>query len=190
MARLRAAFSPETGRRVRRRRQPFAGKYRPETTSNYELGFKSTLSDRLRFNAAVFYIQIPGSTVSNRRVARPTNSFKSPQNIGPSHNYGGEFDVSARLTQELLFTTSFGVTKAVWGNVPYYDLDLNQPTNLIGRTAPYTPAYQGSVSLDWSHHLTEKLLFGARADSSSSDSSIGIPLIITNSRPTNSSIRA
>ena len=35
---------------------PFAGKYRPETTWNYELGFKSTFFDRLRFNAAVFYI--------------------------------------------------------------------------------------------------------------------------------------
>ena len=58
------------------------------------------------------------------------------------------------------------MTEAVWGNVPYYDLDLNVPTNLNGRTAPYTPAYQGSLSLDWSHHLTENLVVGARADTS------------------------
>ena len=144
---------------------PYAAQYAPETTSNYEVGFKSTLSDRVRVNAAVFYIDYRDRLFQT--VALEANQFvQVTQNIGASRNYGGEFDVSARITQDLLFTTSFGVTKAVWGNVPYYDLDLNQPTNLVGRTAPYTPAYQGSVSLDWSHHLTDNLLFGARADSS------------------------
>ena len=144
---------------------PFAGKYRPETTWNYELGFKSTFFDRLRFNAAVFYIQYQDRLFQT--VALEANQFvQVTTNIGPSHNYGAEFDVSARLTRELLLTASMGVTEAVWGNVPFYDLDLNVPTNLNGRTAPYTPAYQGSLSLDWSHHLTENLVLGARADTS------------------------
>jgi iron complex outermembrane receptor protein len=142
---------------------PYVGKYKPETTWNYELGLKSTFLDRIRFNAAVFYINYQDRLFQT--VALEASQFiQVTQNIGASHNYGGEFDVSARLTQDLLFSTSFGVTKAVWGNVPYFDLDLNEPTNLDGRTAPYTPAYQGSVSLDWSHHLTESLILGARAD--------------------------
>jgi len=141
----------------------YAGKYKPETTWNYELGLKSTFFDRLRFNAAVFYIDYRDRLFQT--VAFQANQFiQLTENIGASRSYGGEFDVSARLTQDLYFTTSFGVTKAIWGNVPYYDLDLNQPTNLSGRTAPYTPAYQGSVSLDWSHHLTDYLTLGARAD--------------------------
>jgi len=141
----------------------FAGKYKPETTWNYELGLKSTFFGRLRFNAAVFYIDYRDRLFQT--VAFQANQFiQLTENIGASRSYGGEFDVSARLTQDLYFTTSFGVTKAIWGNVPYYDLDLNQPTNLSGRTAPYTPAYQGSVSLDWSHHLTDYLTLGARAD--------------------------
>jgi iron complex outermembrane receptor protein len=141
----------------------FAGKYKPETTWNYELGLKSTFFDRLRFNAAVFYIDYRDRLFQT--VAFQANQFvQLTQNIGASRSYGGEFDVSARLTQDLLFSTSFGVTKAIWGNVPYYDLDLNQQTNLSGRTAPYAPDYQGSVSLDWSHHLTENLTVGARAD--------------------------
>jgi iron complex outermembrane receptor protein len=143
----------------------YVGKYNPETTWNYELGLKSTFLDRIRFNAAVFYINYQDRLFQT--VALEGNQIiQVTQNIGPSHNYGGEFDVSARLTRDLIFTTSFGVTKAVWGNVPYYDADLNQATNLNGRTAPYTPAYQGSVSLDWSHHLTEDLIVGARADAS------------------------
>jgi iron complex outermembrane receptor protein len=142
---------------------PVAGKYRPETTWNYELGLKSTFFDRLRFNAAVFYIDYRDRLFQT--VALEANQFiQLTKNIGASRNYGGEFDVSARLTQDLLFSTSFGVTKAIWGNVPYYDLDLSQTTNLSGRTAPYAPDYQGSVSLDWSHHLTENLTLGARAD--------------------------
>jgi iron complex outermembrane receptor protein len=142
---------------------PYVAKYRPETTWNYELGLKSTLFDRVRVNAAVFYIDYRDRLFQT--VALQANQFvQVTQNIGASHNYGGEFDVSARLTKDLLFTTSFGVTKAIWGNVPYYDLDLNQATNLSGRTAPYAPAYQGSVSLDWSHHVAENLLLGARVD--------------------------
>jgi len=126
---------------------PYAGRYRPETTWNYELGLKSTFFDRLRFNAAVFYIDYRDRLFQT--VALEQNQFvQLTKNIGASRNYGGEFDFSARLTQDLLFTASFGVTKAIWGNVPYFDLDLNQPTNLSGRTAPYAPDYQGSVSLD------------------------------------------
>jgi outer membrane receptor protein involved in Fe transport len=86
------------------------------------------------------------------------------KNIGASHNYGGEFDLSTRLSRDFTVSASFGVTEAVWGNVPYFDPDLNQSTNLSGRTAPYAPAYQGSVTLDWSHHLTEGLSLGARTD--------------------------
>jgi iron complex outermembrane receptor protein len=144
---------------------PYVGKYKPETTWNYELGLKSTFLDRFRVNAAIFYIDYQDRLFQT--VALEANQFiQVTQNIGPSHNYGGEFDVSARLTQDLYVSVSAGVTKAIWGNVPYFDLDLNQPTNLNGRTAPYTPAYQGSVTLDWSHHLTRDLVFGARADTS------------------------
>jgi hypothetical protein len=119
----------------------------------------------VRLNAAVFYIQY------DERLFQ-TNILESGQlvgvteNIGSSHNYGGEFDVSTRLTRELLFSGSLGVTKEIWGNVPIFDSDLNQPTNLQGRTATNTPSYQGSVSLDWSHNLTDRLAFGARVDAS------------------------
>ena len=39
------------------------------------------------------------------------------QNIGPSHNYGAEFDLSTRLTRELFLGASFGVTKAVQAGI-------------------------------------------------------------------------
>jgi iron complex outermembrane receptor protein len=143
--------------------QPSAAKYKPETTWNYELGLKSTFLDRFRFNAAVFYIDYRDRLFQT--VQLEANQFvQVTKNIGASHNYGAELDFSTRLTRDFEVSTSFGVTKAVWGNVPYFDLDQNKPVNLSGLTAPYAPAYQGSVSLDWSHHVTEGLLLGARAD--------------------------
>jgi iron complex outermembrane receptor protein len=142
---------------------PSVAKYKAETTWNYELGLKSTFFDRFRFNAAVFYIDYQNRLFQT--VALEANQFvQVTRNIGASHNYGGEFDFSTRLTRDFMVSTSFGVTKTIWGNVPYFDADLNQPTNLSGRTAPYTPAYQGSLTLDWSHRLSEGLLLGARAD--------------------------
>ncbi|HWS65627.1 MAG TPA: TonB-dependent receptor [Steroidobacteraceae bacterium] len=160
---------------------PFVAQFKPETTWNYEAGVKSTLFDRVRLNAAVFYIQYKDRLFQ-------TNVFQGGQligvteNVGDSHNYGGEFEVSTRLTQELFVSGNFGVTKAVWGNIPWFDPDLGAtappcpdgkplapagcPTNLKGRTATNTPSYQGSLSLDWSHHLTGSLVFGARADAS------------------------
>jgi iron complex outermembrane receptor protein len=144
---------------------PYVGRYKPETTWNYELGFKSTLFDRVRFNAAVFYIDYQQRLFQT--VALQANQFlQVTQNIGPSHNYGGEFDVSTRITPDLFVVAGFGATRATWGNTPYYDLDLNVPTNLNGRTAPYAPAYQGTISVDWSHRLNDALLFGARVDAS------------------------
>jgi outer membrane receptor protein involved in Fe transport len=111
----------------------------------------------------VFYIDYQNRLFQT--VALEANQFvQVTRNIGASHNYGGEFDFSTRLTRDFMVSTSFGVTKTIWGNVPYFDADLNQPTNLSGRTAPYTPAYQGSLTLDWSHRLSEGLLLGARAD--------------------------
>ena len=141
----------------------YVGVYKPETTWNYELGLKSTFFDRVRFNAAVFYIDYQQRLFQT--VALQANQFiQVTQNIGASHNYGGEFDVSTRITPDLYFMAGFGTTKAIWGNTPYYDLDLGAATNLNGRTAPYTPSYLGTLSLDWSHHLNDTLLFGARLD--------------------------
>jgi iron complex outermembrane receptor protein len=162
---------------------PFITQFKPETTWNYEAGLKSTLFDRVRVNAAIFYIQYK-DRLFQTNVIQAGQLIGVTENVGDSHNYGGELEVSTRLTKELYIIGTFGVTKAVWGNVPWNDPDLpNFPNfvncpdgtappvagcavNLKGRTAPNAPSYQGSLSLDWSHHLTDSLVFGARADAS------------------------
>jgi iron complex outermembrane receptor protein len=141
---------------------PVIAQYRPETTWNYEAGVKSTLFDRVKLNAAIYYIDYQ-NRLFQTNVLEAGTFVGVTTNIGSSRNYGAEFEVSTRLYTDLVLSTSVGFTKAVWNSVPYFDSDLGQQTNLNGRTAPFTPAYQGSLSLDWSHHLGDWVV-GARTD--------------------------
>ncbi len=147
---------------------PVLNAYHPETTWNYELGLKSTWLDRFRFNAAAFYTRYLNRLYQTNALEAGT-IVGVTENIGSSHNYGAEFELTARLLPELYLNTSFGFTKAVWGNVPYLDTDLGfaagvpaVPTSLDGRAVNFTPAYQGSVNLDWTHHLGGDWLVGVR----------------------------
>jgi iron complex outermembrane receptor protein len=132
-----------------------------EKTQNYELGLKSTLlDDRLRFNFAAFYIKYQNrlfSTIDGRTLLEVTN------NVGPSHNYGFEFDLIGRLTRELTLSGGFGVTRAVWDNIPgYFNPNTGATINLNGLIAPYTPSYQGTLALEWRHPLPGDLVLGMR----------------------------
>jgi iron complex outermembrane recepter protein len=143
---------------------PALARYRPETALSYEAGVKSTLADRVRLNAALFYINYDNRLFQSNRLE--LGQFVNViSNIGSSENYGAEVDMSVQLTDDLRFATSLGVTQSVWGNVNYVDPDLNYSTvNLKGLTGPNTPAYLGSVTFDWSHHLTARSVVGARMD--------------------------
>jgi iron complex outermembrane receptor protein len=136
-----------------------------QKTLNYEAGMKSSfLDDHLRFNTAVFYITYDNrlfSTIDGATLQEVT------KNVGPSHNYGVEADVAARITRSLTVSGGFGVTEAVWGNIPgYFNPNTGTTINLDGMKAPYAPAYQGTLTLDWKHALTRSINFGARVDAS------------------------
>jgi iron complex outermembrane recepter protein len=147
-------------------------KYQPETLWNYEIGIKSTLFDRLRVNAAAFYINYDNRLDQINTIESGT--FVSfTRNIGASRNYGAEMDFIAQLTEGLIFSGNFGITKALWGDVPYLNPNLcsqgppcatNPDINLRGLTAADVPSYTGALSLDWSHNLANNLVFGARVD--------------------------
>jgi iron complex outermembrane receptor protein len=143
---------------------PVIDRYRPETTWNYEVGLKSSFHDRFRFNAALFYVDYRDRLFQSNRLE--LGQFVNVvTNIGASKNYGAETDFTARLTHDLTLEGSLGFTRAVWGNVPYIDPDLNYAAvNLNGRIGPNTPSYQGSLALDWSHSLSDSISVGARVD--------------------------
>lgn len=164
--------------------QPFLLPYTPETVWNYEAGLKLSLPHGARFNVAGFYLDY-------RNRLFPSFQFQGAQfvqittNIGASSNYGFEADLSLPLTRGLVFKLSGGITEAKWRSALVGDPDnpvavldsagnpvldgngdpVTQPSlvNLKGRTAPFTPAYQGTASLDWTHNLGGDWQIGLRA---------------------------
>jgi len=152
---------------------PEIAEFHPETALSYEAGLKSTLLDRrLRLNAAIFYTQYRGRLFQTNTI-QAGQLVGTTKNIGDSHNYGAEFDFAAQLSEGLLLSGTYGLTKAIWDNVPpYLDSDLTAATgsnvfvNLRGGTAPDVPSYTASLALDWSRHLVDDLVFGFRVDAS------------------------
>lgn len=143
---------------------PVIDRYHPETALSYEFGVKSTLSDRARLDAALFYIDYANRLFQSNRLELG-QFVNTIQNIGSSRIYGAEMDAVLQITRDLRLDGSFGVTRSIWGDVPYIDPDMGYaPVNLKGLTGPNTPSYLSSISLDWSHHIGGESVVGARVD--------------------------
>ena len=57
----------------------------------------------------------------------------------------------------------FGVTRAVWDNIPgYFNPNTEATINLNRLLAPYTPSYQGTLTLEWRRPLPGDMAVGAR----------------------------
>lgn len=139
--------------------------YRAEIATSYEIGLKSLLADRVQFNAAVFYIDYANRLYQNIQFT-PTGIVEVTSNIGPSKNYGAEFDAAANIGYGFKLSGGAGVIRALWGNTPFIDPQTDQPINLDGRTAPFTPAYTGNAVISWNHRLAGGYELSARADAS------------------------
>jgi iron complex outermembrane receptor protein len=137
--------------------------YRPEIATNYEAGLKSLLEHSVQLNAAFFYTtykdrlylfqQLTGTAITDLTT-----------NIGPSTNYGAEFDISAPLPGGFRFSGGAGVLRATWGDVPNYVNPVNGLPfgNLKGLIVPFAPAYTANTTLEWKHEFVG-YTFGSRA---------------------------
>lgn len=139
--------------------------YKAEVADSYEVGLKSSPAPGVILNVAGFYINYRNRLYQNIQFT-PSGLNEVTTNIGPSHNYGVEADLSARLPLHFKVSGGFGYTRAVWGDTPYIDPQTSLPINLKGRTAPFTPEFSGNLALDWTQELTPGLTFGARANGS------------------------
>lgn len=136
--------------------------YNAETTSDFELGMKgSPLGGRIGFDVDVFYIDYRDRVFEQKEIIPPNPDVK--MNLGSSKNYGMELSGQVRITSDLTFSGGVGVTQAKWDQATYVDPFL-VPVNLHGIDAPFTPAYQASLALDWQHRVWRAAVLGLRAD--------------------------
>jgi iron complex outermembrane receptor protein len=137
--------------------------FKTEFALSYEAGVKSQLFDhRLTLNAAAFYIDYTDRLFEVGKFVG-TGIFTYEANVGASTNYGFELEAVARPVRELTVTAGVGVTRAIFGPVTFLD-GFGNPVSAAGSAAPETPEYQANLAVDWRHHLTDDLVFGARVD--------------------------
>jgi iron complex outermembrane recepter protein len=138
--------------------------FKTEFALSYEAGVKSSLFDRrLNLNVAAFYIDYKNRLFEVGKVSTG-GIFTYTTNVGSSRNYGFEVETIAHLPLDFTLTAGLGVTEAIFGSAVFNDGNGN-PVNALGKTAPETPAYQGTLAVDWRHNLSDDLVLGTRVDS-------------------------
>ncbi|QIB64133.1 TonB-dependent receptor [Kineobactrum salinum] len=143
----------------------------PEELWNYELGFKSQLMDRrLRLNGSLFYLEWDDLQASFA-VAETNDQgvivFNSGiQNAASASNLGGELEISAVLTENLVVNFSAGYVDAEFDDFTNAFVD-GELYDLSGQAMPNAPEwtfsgdaeyrftfadrYDSFVRLEWFH---------------------------------------
>jgi outer membrane receptor protein involved in Fe transport len=134
--------------------------YEPDTTTNYELGFKSTWFDnRFHFNAAVFNVEWEDAQVSG--AATINGGLPYTSNAGTANSKGLEISSRAMISDSLTAFMSYAYAKAeLTSDVPgfFAELDVTNPayneySALDGDRLPAAPEHQFSFGLNYSQEV-------------------------------------
>jgi iron complex outermembrane recepter protein len=156
--------------------------YGPDQVWSYELGEKwRALGGRVTINSAA-YFENWGGVQQNIPLGC---SFQFTANAGDAHIYGGEIELQAALTDELIFSGNTGYAHAqiVKSNVLGVGIEP-------GTAVQEVPNWTSSASLAYRHTLTDQLAVTARIENnyvgSRTDSTFAInqlsPYDLTNVR--------
>jgi iron complex outermembrane receptor protein len=121
--------------------------FRPETTTNYELGFKTqTLGRKLTVNGTLFRMDI-----DEFQLRSYNGVFFSVRNAGSIRQQGMEFEVTARPAKDLvlgLAATRLASRYTDFRNAPGLP-GFGGTQNLTGARLPFSPKWQGNASIDY-----------------------------------------
>ncbi len=122
----------------------------PETTTNYEAGFKSRLLDRrVTLNAAAFHIDYSNQQVSTTIAAPP---FRATSTVPKTKIDGVEAELNVQLTSAL----------SIGSSATYLHAELTNGTD-----SPKSPEWSGSLSVDFEQPVSSTAwTFRAHADDS------------------------
>ncbi|MFD1000701.1 TonB-dependent receptor [Ohtaekwangia kribbensis] len=123
--------------------------YKPEYSTNAELGFKNSfLNDRLQVNVAAYYIKVTDAQVPTLILP---DAITVTRNAGELSSIGAELEVSATLVKGLQLDYAAGINKAT-----YDDLVLPQngeQVNFDGNRQIYTPQHTSMLAAQYSYTL-------------------------------------
>ncbi|MDR1724493.1 MAG: TonB-dependent receptor [Tannerella sp.] len=119
--------------------------YKPETSWNYELGFRSELiKDYLQAELTLFYMDVNDLQIT-KFVSGGSGRYLS--NAGKAESYGAEVTLNAQINDKLTASLNYGLTHATF-------LDYNNDKeDFKGKFIPYTPRHTLSLGLQYSKML-------------------------------------
>lgn len=125
----------------------------PEELWNFEVGVKSQLfQGRARVNAALFYLDwtdLQASFAVAEVDDTGTVVFNTGiQNAASASNFGGEAEVSALLTDDLIANFALGYTDAEFDSFTNAFVD-GEIVDLSGRQMPNAPQWTASADLEY-----------------------------------------
>jgi len=155
---------------------PYEMSYQPDSTINYELGFKSTwFNNKLHFNAAIFNVDWEDAQVSG--AATENGSLPYTSNAGTANSRGVEIFSRAILSDNLIAFASYAYAKAeLTSDVPGFFKDLpasssayDEYSALDGDRLPAAPEHQFSLGLNYSQEIFDDkildIVYGITAQS-------------------------
>lgn len=138
-----------------------------ETLIAYEAGIKSSLGDRVRLNAAIWFSDYDDKRVN---MFNPETLASVVRNAGVVEIYGAEVELLAQLSDHWQVGVNYGYAKPEYKKYdapsptnPSQILDLSKTTSF-----PYTPEHDANVNLRYEYPLGFALL-NARVDWSYKD---------------------
>lgn len=118
-------------------------KFDEQSSIDYELGVKTSwLSNRLIFNANIFYMDIKGMHVYY--APDPTTYITS--NAGKAHSQGIEIEAKARPLKGLDLIAAFGIAQA-----QFDDYTNTDGVNCSGNELPISPDYTLNIAAQYRH---------------------------------------
>ena len=148
--------------------------YNPETSNNFELGFKSDLLDRrLRFNAAGYYIDWNNQQAACQNPVSAGGSSTNRTyvcNVAASTIYGLETDVTAHFSDFFTLSANYAYTHARYTAFVDDSLQANlvlaglPALNFNGKHLPYVPDHKLVVTPRFDVMLAGDVNVEARAD--------------------------
>ncbi len=133
--------------------------FAPEFINNYEIGFKSKIGNRVRFNAAGFIMKY----FDKQEVVVEAASTKVA-NAPESDGWGIEGELTAILAKGFQVEMSGSVLDFEYGDFPFSADQTGGPTNLRGNKLAKVPENTWSISPQYTTTIGEKTKLLARVD--------------------------
>jgi iron complex outermembrane receptor protein len=138
--------------------QPPLFSYKPEYSSNLELGFRQELWNRkLRLGITVFYTELTDAQVPT--LVLP-DAITITRNTGKLVSRGVEFELSSKPVKGLQIDYNFGTTRAKYSSLKVSS--NGEEVDLSGRRQLFTPAVTSMLAVQYERIVFPKAHMGVR----------------------------